>query len=511
MTAPARSNAGDQQDQQDQQVRVAVIGTGFAGIGAGIRLSQIGIDDYVLLERADAVGGTWRDNTYPGCGCDVPSHLYSFSFAPNPRWPRSFSRQPDIRQYLEDVTDRYGLRPHIRFNAEVLEAVWSDGERRWTIRTTNGTLTADFLITGAGPLSNAKIPDLPGLADFPGEVFHSSQWNHEYDLTGKRVAVIGTGASAIQFVPQIQPKVATLTLFQRTPPWILPRVDRALTSAEKAAFGHVPGAQRLARFGIWATRESTVPGFVLQPQLLRAGEAIARMHLRRAIKDPDLRELVTPDYRLGCKRVLLSNDYYPALGKYNVDVISAGLTSVKGNTVIGSDGSKSDVDAIIFGTGFHVTDAPIAERIVGANGVRLSTAWAGGMNALRGTTVNGFPNLFFLVGPNSGLSHSSIVFIIESQLNYVVDALKQIDRHQIATFEPRADVQERWNATLQRRMKRTVWVNGGCASWYQDEHGRVTTQWPSSTWRYRMGLKKFDPSEHRLTVTAEAPSMAVTR
>ncbi|GAA3398617.1 flavin-containing monooxygenase [Cryptosporangium minutisporangium] len=487
-------------------VRVAVIGTGFGGIGAAVRLKGVGIHDFVLLERADAIGGTWRDNTYPGCACDVPSHLYSFSFAPNPRWPRSFSAQPDIRRYLEDVVDRFGVRPHVRFHTEVLDATWVESERHWHLRTTTGELTATVLISAAGPLSDPQVPAVPGLAGFSGEVWHSSRWNHDYDLTGKRVAVIGTGASAIQFVPRIQPRVGELTVFQRTAPWILPRADRPITRTERAVFSRSALAQKAARAGVYLVREAEVPGFILTPAILRAAEVAGKAHIRRAIADPALRAAVTPNFRLGCKRVLLSNDWYPALTQPNVSLVNAGLTAVQGDTVVGSDGTRRDVDAIIFGTGFHVTDMPIAQRITGRGGVRLADRWADGMEALRGTTVHGYPNFFLLIGPNSGLSHSSMVFIIESQLNYVIDALVTMDRHQLGTVEARHDAQQRWNALLDRRMKRTIWVNGGCHSWYQDANGRVTTQWPSSTWRFRLVTRKFDVGEYRLTAT---PALAV--
>jgi cation diffusion facilitator CzcD-associated flavoprotein CzcO len=306
-------------------VRVAIIGAGFGGLGTGIRLRKAGLTDFVILERAASVGGTWRDNTYPGCACDVPSHLYSFSFAPNPAWSRSFSRQPEIWQYLDDVSERYALGSHIRFAAEVTQADWDAHAARWMLRTSRGDLAADVLISAAGPLSEPSLPDVPGLASFPGEVFHSARWNHGCDLTGQRVAVVGTGASAIQIVPQIQPSLRRLVLFQRTPAWVLPRRDRRISSAEKWLYRNVPLAQRIARLGIYASRESVVGAFVKRPAQLRAAQRIALRHLAKSVTDPALRATLTPEYVMGCKRILLSNDFYPALTAPNAEVVAAGL------------------------------------------------------------------------------------------------------------------------------------------------------------------------------------------
>jgi cation diffusion facilitator CzcD-associated flavoprotein CzcO len=489
-------------------VRVAVIGAGFGGLGMGVRLRQAGIRDFVLLERADAVGGTWRDNTYPGCACDVPSHLYSFSFAPNPRWPRSFSEQPSIRAYLERVADDFALRPHVRLRHEVTEAAWDDAERRWAIRTTGGDLTADVLVCASGPLSDPVLPDLPGLHSFRGRVFHSARWDHSYDLTGKRVAVVGTGASAIQFIPRIQPLVRDLVLFQRTPAWVLPRADRPLTGLETRAFRYAPLTQLAARAGIYSVRESFVPAFTRWPRLMRTAELLARAHLRRQVRDPWLRAVLTPDYTLGCKRVLLSNDYYPALTRPGVEVIPSGLADLRDRVAVAADGTEREVDAVIFGTGFHTTERPIASRLLGRDGRSLGEAWSHRMRALRGTTVAGFPNLFFLIGPNTGLGHTSMVYVIESQLAYVMDALRLMDERGVAAIEPTPEAQERWNADLQRRMRRTVWQVGGCASWYRDAAGDNPTLWPSSTLRFRRETRRVDPAEYRLLARPAAARAA---
>ncbi|MBS2967109.1 NAD(P)/FAD-dependent oxidoreductase, partial [Actinocrinis puniceicyclus] len=470
----------------------------------GIRLRENGITDFVILERAAAVGGTWRDNTYPGCACDVPSHLYSFSFAPNPLWSRSFSRQPEIRAYLEDVADRHALRRHLRFETEVTEARWDAAHAHWRLATTRGSLTADILVSATGPLADPALPDLPGLAAFPGEVFHSARWNHDYDLTGKRVAVVGTGASAIQIVPEIQPGVGRLILFQRTPAWVLPRRDRRVTGAEHRLFRSVPAAQKLARFGIYAARESSVGAFVKRPALLKATQRLAYRNLAKHIADPELRARLTPRYVMGCKRILLSNDYYPALTAPNVTVAS-GLAEVRGSTLIARDGTEHEVDAIILATGFHTIDMPIADRVHGIGGITLAESWQGDMRALRGTNVAGFPNLCLVIGPNTGLGHTSMVHIIESQLNYITDYVNTLGRLGVAALDPRPDAQKRWCDEIEHRMGPTVWNTGGCASWYLNAAGRNPTLWPASTIRFRRETRRVDVAEyHRIAVPIPA-------
>ncbi|MFD8080181.1 flavin-containing monooxygenase [Kitasatospora sp. NPDC059722] len=483
-------------------VRVAVVGAGFGGLGAAVRLRRAGITDFVVLERADSVGGTWRDNSYPGCACDVPSHLYSFSFAPNPEWPRSFSGQPDIRAYLEKVATVFRLRPHLRFNAEVLEARWEGEHTRWRITTTAGTWTADAIVSASGPLADPQIPDLPGLSAFTGKVFHSSRWDHDFDLTGKRVAMVGTGASAAQIIPSIQPKVGKLTVFQRTPAWVLPRRDREITQLEKWLHGRFPVTGKVRRGTLFALRELQVDAFVRRPGLLRAVQRLAEHHIAQGVPDAGLRAKLTPDYRIGCKRILLSNTYYPALAAANTEVVASGLREVRGSTLVAADGSEHEVDAIVFGTGFHVTDMPIGARVFGANGTSLAEEWKDGMEALRGSTVRGFPNLFFVIGPNTGLGNSSMILMIESQLNYVVDALTTLGSIGAAAMQPTARAQRQWNLELQHRMDRTVWSTGGCHSWYQDQNGKNTVLWPGSTTAFRRATRKVDLGEYELIMRA---------
>ncbi|MFE9043231.1 flavin-containing monooxygenase [Streptomyces sp. NPDC007818] len=482
-----------------EHVRVAVIGSGFGGLGAAVRLRREGITDFVVLERADSVGGTWRDNSYPGCACDVPSHLYSFSFAPNPDWPRTFSGQRHIRAYLEHVTDTFGLRSHLRLNHEVERMEWDADELRWRIETTAGSFSADVVVSATGPLSDPKIPDIPGIDGFTGKVFHSARWDHDYDLRGKRVAMIGTGASAIQIVPAIQPEVAQLTLFQRTAPWVMPRMDRAISGPERWLHRKLPLTATLRRGILWGIRELQVGAFTKHPGELGLVEKLAKANIAKAIKDPVLRAKLTPSYRIGCKRILLSNTYYPALAQPNVDVVSGGLREVRGNVVVGSDGSETEVDAIIFGTGFHVTDMPVADRVFGADGRSLAEHWKDGVQSLRGATVDGFPNWMTVIGPNTGLGNSSMILMIESQLNYLADYLRQLNvlggRSALAA---RPSAVHAWNRKVQNRMERTVWKAGGCDSWYLDANGRNTTLWPGTTGEFRRETRQVDLSEYEV-------------
>ena len=475
--------------------RVAIVGTGFSGIGMAIRLKQQGDDDFVLLERAGDIGGTWRDNTYPGCRCDVPSHLYSFSFAPNPDWSSTFSPQPEILDYLKDCAERFGVLPHVRFDTEVENARWDDDEQRWEIQTSAGELTADVLIAAQGPLSDPSLPAVPGLDSFEGTAFHSARWDHGHDLSGERVAVIGTGASAIQFVPEIQPEVAQLHVFQRSAPWVIPHRNRLVKRWERALYRLFPPAQLAMRAGIYWARES----FVLQFRHRWIGKLLERIpvaHMKKSIEDPELRRRLTPDYSIGCKRILPANEWYPALAQPNVEVITSGLAEVRPRSVVAADGTERAVDTIIFGTGFHVTDVPIANRIEGRTGETLAEVWKGSMQAYKGTTVSGFPNLFFLVGPNTGLGHTSIVFMIESQIEYVLGALRAMRRHGARTLEVRRGAQAAYNAEIDAMTEGTVWVSGGCQSYYLDSGGHNSALWPTYTWPFRRRLREFDAAAY---------------
>ena len=479
---------------------VVIIGSGFAGLGMAIQLAEQGRDDFLVLEKAATLGGTWRDNTYPGCACDVQSHLYSFSFAPNPDWTRMFARQPEIRAYLEGLADRYRLRDRIRFRVTVTGAEFNADTQGWTVHTASGeTIECRFVVWGTGALHEPAVPEIDGLERFAGRVFHSADWDHGHDLTGRKVAVIGTGASAIQFVPPIAERAAELTLFQRTPPWILPKLDRPISAAERWAFRTFPLLQRIYRGSIYARLEGRVFGF-RHPRVMTGPRALAKAHIRRGIADPELRAAVTPDYTLGCKRVLISNDYYPALARDNVHVVGAGIERVTERGVVTADGVEHEVDTIIFGTGFKVADSFAQLAITGRDGVKLTDAWRHGSEAFLGTTVAGFPNLFLLAGPNTGLGNSSMVYMIESQVAYVLDCLRLLDRNQARVLDTRPERQAAYNAELHEQLATGVWQRGGCRSWYLDEHGVNRALWPDFTFRFRRRTRHADPADHEILV-----------
>jgi cation diffusion facilitator CzcD-associated flavoprotein CzcO len=479
--------------------RTVIVGTGFAGLGTAIRLKQRGDDDFIVLERADDVGGTWRDNTYPGCQCDVPSTLYSFSFAPNPNWTSTYPLQQEIWDYLRDCATRFDVMPHIRFGHEVTGARWDEQTHRWHITTNRGDFTAQLLVLGNGPLSEPAMPDFPGLETFTGTVFHSARWQHDHDLRGERVAVVGTGASAIQFIPEIQPKVANLQLYQRTPPWVLPHPKRATTSTERRLYQRVPISQLLLRASTYVSREAMVLGFSFNQRLMRALEWVALKHMRNSVRDVELQRELTPNYRIGCKRILISDDYYPAIVKPNVELITGRIREIRPTSIVSEDGTEREVDTIILATGFRVTDPPIAQRVRGAGGKSLADVWQGSPQAYRGTTVAGFPNMFMLAGPNTGLGHTSLVYMIESQIAYVLDCLRFMDEAGATMVEVRPEVQARYNQAIQARLAGTVWLTGGCASWYIDATGRNSTLWPTFTWPFRQRTAHFDAPAYALS------------
>lgn len=475
---------------------VLILGAGFAGVCAAARLRAAGRHDFLVLDRGDEPGGTWRDNTYPGCECDVPSTLYSFSFAPNPEWSRVFAPQPEIRRYLADVVARTGVRPHVRLGVEVTEAAWDDDAQRWQVATSEGDISARVLISGAGPWHEPLIPDLPGLDTFTGTMFHSSRWNHEHDLRGERVAVIGSGASAVQFVPEIAPDVAHLDLYQRTPHWVLPKPNGDVPAALRALYRRAPVTQRAAHHGLrlsmealgWATRHE---------RAMRPIQRVAERHLERRVADPELRAALTPRYTIGCKRMLMSNRYYPALTREHVTVVPHAVREVRERSVVGADGIERPADTIIFGTGFHILDMPVAEFVRGRDGRTMDETWQGSPRGYLGTTVSNFPNLFVLLGPNLGNGHSSATVLLEQQMTYVVSALDAMDHEGIVSVEVREDVERAFNADVDAALDGTVWNAGGCGSYYFDRNGRNSFMYPWSTLHHRRRTKRFDLHSYR--------------
>src|SRR4051794_1099504 len=508
--SPMTPSTQPQNGTAPRHVRVGILGAGFGGLGAAIRLKQRGDDDFLVFERAADVGGTWWANTYPGCQCDIPSHLYSFSFAPNPDWTRTYPKQPELRDYLRRTAEQHGVYERVRLSTEVTDARWDADANRWQLTTTDGPYPADVVVAAPGPLSEPSIPELPGIEDFEGTIFHTATWNHDHDLRGRRVAVVGTGASAIQVVPEIAEVAERLDVIQRTPPWGVPHRDRPIPRAERALYGAFPPLQRLVRAGVYFSRELLVPGLAYRPQMLKLVEKVARKHIADQVADPDLRAKVTPDYTIGCKRILPSNKWYPALGRDDVELVTDGIAEIRPNGYVTTDGTLHEVDTIIFATGFYVTDIPLANIVTGADGRRLSEVWHRSPQAYRGTAMAGFPNLFLLVGPNVGLGHNSIVFMIEAQLNYVLGALDAMRERGAERVEVRPEALEAYNDHLQARMGATVWNSGGCSSWYIDANGKNTTIWPDFTFRFWRQTREFDAAAYELAAaTAREPEPAL--
>ncbi len=486
-----------------QDLTAIIVGAGFGGLGTAIRLRQAGIEDFVVLEKAANVGGTWEANTYPGCQCDVPSHLYSFSFAPNPDWSRTFSRQPEIWDYLRRCAGEHGVLARIRFGCLVTDATWDGETQRWRVTTASGERFAGkVLVAAMGFLSTPSMPRIPGLEGFAGRLFHSAEWDHRQALDGERVAVIGTGASAVQLIPRIQAKAARLHVFQRTPAWVLPHRDRPITALEHRLYRSIPAAQRLVRELIYWRQESLVP-FYMRPRRNGLPERLARRHLERQVADPDLRARLSPDYAVFCKRILLSDDYYPALQQPNVELVTEPIREVRRTSIVAGGGER-EIDTIVCATGFKVTDAPWPATITGRDGVTLAEAWAGAPRAYYGTTVAGFPNLFLMLGPNTGLGHTSVVLMIEAQIDHLIGALKTMAEHGIGSVEVREDIQDDFNRRLQARREGSVWNAGGCSSWYRNAAGHNSTIWPGSTWRFRRQARRFDPGAYSFSPAARA-------
>lgn len=483
-----------------QRIKTVVIGAGFSGLGAAIKLRRAGERDFVVLERSSDVGGTWWDNTYPGCRCDVPSNFYSYSFLPHPDWPETFSPGDEIQRYLRRCAEGEGVLEHVRFGVELERASWDETAGGWRLETSDGELLAQRLITGTGGLVEPKLPDNPGLDRFAGPIVHTARWDHDLELEGKRVGVIGTGSSSIQVTPEMGRVAAHLSVFQRTPAWVLPHVNRRTTSIERRLFRRLPLLQKADRAFTRGYMELTNIAMTRRPALMAVGERVGRWHLRRQLPDhPQLRAALLPDYRLGCKRITLSNDYLRTFAKPHVELVTAGIAEGRPEGLLTADGTLHEFDVLVLGTGFQVTEMPAAARVTGRDGRTLQDVWRGTPEAFLGTTVAGFPNLFTLMGPNTGLGAGSIVTMVEAQLDYALACLDAMDEQGLATLEVRADVQRAYNAEVQERSDRTVWLAGGCNSWYLSDDGRNVTLWPDLMAAFEKRTRAFRLADHAVT------------
>ncbi|GAA5068828.1 flavin-containing monooxygenase [Nocardia callitridis] len=480
-------------------IDVAIIGGGFAGIGAAIRLKQRGIHDFVILERGTAIGGTWRDNTYPGAACDIPSRLYSYSFAPNPEWSHTYSGSDEILGYIQTMSAEFGLAPHFRFGHNVTGIVFDEGAGRWDVGIEGDTenVRARTVVLASGPLANAGFPNIPGIDDYAGHKIHSARWDHDYDFTGKKVAVIGTGASAVQIVPELVERAASVKVFQRTPGWVLPRVNRRTSPVTKELFRRVPAAERLSRQAWFYGHESVALGVVWKSPLTRVVELVGRAQLRRQVKDPWLRRQLTPEFRAGCKRLLMTDDYYPALQRDNCKLVTWPIVRLAERGIRTAEGVEHQADCIVFATGFEVSKAGTPIPIVGRDGRVLAQEWSRGAYAYKSVAVSGYPNLFLTFGPNSGPGHNSALVYMEAQIDYLVGAIDTVLREDLHMLDVRQERQDRHNAAIQRRLTATTW-NSGCRSWYLTEDGFNATMYPGFATQYVNQLRTLELDDYEV-------------
>lgn len=476
-----------------------IIGAGFAGICAAIKLKEQGETNFLVLERNEWLGGTWYDNHYPGAACDVESHLYSYSFEPNPNWSREFSPQPEILKYMEHCVEKYAIKPFLHFNTEIKQAVFDEPSGIWTVTTVSGKeFKTRVIVSCTGGLSEASYPDIKGLDTFKGVMFHSAKWDNKVDLKGKSVAVIGTGASAIQIVPTIASQVKQLFLFQRTPPWILPKPDGEISAFRRWLYNKAPFMQRLHRGRLYWQHEVMALGFVKQPDILKLASKMSLRFLRQSIPDLALRAKLTPTYVMGCKRVLISNDYYPALNRENVEVIADAIQEVNATGVLTKNGEQRNADILVIATGFKAAEDVSRFTVKGRKGLDLNEAWRDGAEAYLGTTVSGFPNMFLVVGPNTGLGHSSMILMIEAQVHLIMESLKAIKQRNAKFIDLKPEVLKQYNSEIQEGLSTTVWQSGGCHSWYQTKSGKNVTLWPGFTFEFMKRTKKFEEEKYEI-------------
>lgn len=491
---------------QSRQVKVAIVGGGFGGLCMAIKLREAGIDDFILLEKREDVGGTWRENSYPGAACDVQSHMYSFSFEGNPEWSHRYSGQQEIHEYIQRVTDKHSIRDFTRFNSEVVGAHFDETHAHWTLNLKDGSqIVCQHWVLASGPLHVPSFPNIKGLDTFKGKVIHSSQWDHDYDLSGKKIVSIGTGASAVQYIPEVAKSAGQLTVVQRTPPWIIPRDERAYSGMSKWMFRAFPALRKLHRLRLYLSNEARVLP-IFNPRIARMGEPLLKAFIRYQVKDKALAEKLTPSYTLGCKRILISNAYYPTFTRDNVSLVTEGIEEIREDRIVFKDGSEEKMDCLLLGTGF-ITDPRIYMKefpITGLSGHNLQDDWKDAAEAYLGTTVSGYPNMFQLVGPNTGLGHNSIIFMIECQVRYIMDAIAKLDQKGAAYMDVKADVMDAFNEKMQSELKGTVWQNGGCSSWYQQADGRNTALWPHATFQFMYRTRKVSAEDYQWMPAAKA-------
>lgn len=491
--------------QFDLRTEILIVGAGFGGLGLAIKLKRRGDEDFVIIDRADDVGGTWRDNHYPGAACDVPSHLYSFSFRLKTDWSRIYSPGAEIQQYLHDCVAGEGLAPHLQLGADMTDARWDADSQHWVVTTSRGVIVAKYLITGTGHLADAHYPDIDGLDTFAGAKFHSAAWDHSVSLEGKRIGVVGTGASAIQIVPEMVKTGSEVVVFQRTPSYMVPRYDRDYTEGEKRMYARNPDLVEALRRDLFWTGENNFAQRRAVPQFLDAARSLALTHLAEQVADPQLRERLTPSYEPGCKRILISNDFYPALQQPHVALEASALDHVNGSTAYAASGETYEVDALVFATGFEATQPPFAEVVTGRTGVTLAEHWNTGMQAFDSTAVHGFPNLFLINGPNTSLGHNSIVYIIESQIEYLLGMIDHCREDDIAVIEPTREAEDAYVDRIQAQARGTVWIDGGCQSWYVDPRsGKLTLIWPDSGFAFRHENHEFHTDGYELVSAGAA-------
>ncbi len=477
---------------------IAIIGAGFGGIGMAIQLRKAGIESFTIFERAAEIGGTWRDNTYPGAACDVPSHAYSLSFEPNPNWSRKFSPAAEIHSYLLGLVDKWNLRAHLRFATEIKQARFDEASGTWTLRTGGGeTFTARVVVSAVGGLVDPSFPEIAGIDSFRGEKMHTARWNHGYDLTGKRVGVIGTGASAVQVVPSIASRVAHMEVFQRTPAWVVPKRDGRYSQRAREMFARFPALLRLSRnFKYWMSELFGPMVFLDAPRLSAIGEKLSLAHLRAQVKDPELRRRLRPDFQFGCKRILISDDYWAAFERDNVDLVCDAISEIRPEGVLTSDGTLHELDAIVFATGFQLGLARAPFPIFGRGGIALDEIWSNGAVAYRGMTVSGFPNWFILMGPNTGPGHTSVLVYTEAQIAHALQAIRKLRDENLKFVDIRRQVQDRYNERLQGRMKYMVWPH--CQSWYLSPDGSNHSLYPGFAFEYVLGARNFQSSDYQV-------------